>query len=155
MTATIPTRSAPSTGSSPPVGNAGDEPFALQVHHVLHPSVDICILTVHGDLDLATVPLLDAAVRKHLTTLPAATQVIVDVGQLRFLSCAGLSWLLNVPDLAQLRGVQLHLSGLANRAIARPLELTELGGLLRAHPASGGLFHVYPSLAHALNAVAR
>jgi len=41
-------------------------------------------------------------------------------------------------DLAELRGVQLHLSGVA--------ELTELGGLLRAHPALGGLVHLYPMI---------
>lgn len=135
-------------------GHTEQSRFAVREHHVLDSAADICVLTVHGEIDLATVPLLDAAVRAQLAATPTTTHLIVDVTQVRFLSCAGLRWILDAPDLAQLTGSQLHLSGLVNRVVARPLQLTDLGGLLEVHPALGGLFHLHPTLTHALNALA-
>lgn len=128
--------------------------FAVRERRVLGAAADLCVLTVHGEIDVATVPLLDAAVRAQLATSRLTTHLIVDVTQVRFLSCAGLRWLLDAPDLAQLAGAQLHLCGLASRAVARPLLLTEMDGFLEVHRAPGGLFHVHPTLAHALNALA-
>ncbi len=136
-------------------GGTEHDRFAVQEHHVLSPATDICVLTVQGDLDLLTVPLLDTAVRTVLAATPATTHLVVDVAQVRFVSCAGLRWLLDAPDLGRLAGSQqLHLSGLSNRVVARPLELIALSDLLHARSAGGVPAHVHPDLARALNALA-
>ncbi len=122
-----------------------DRPVALRVHHVIHTAVDICILAVDGELDMATAPLLDAAVCEQLALVAASTQVILDVGHVRFVSCSGLRWLLGAPDLARLTDRRLHLAGGANRAVARLLHLTGLGEVLPTH--------IHPTVADALKAL--
>lgn len=46
---------------------------AVREQHVLSSAIDICILTVQGEIDLMTLPLLDTAVRKLLAAIPATT----------------------------------------------------------------------------------
>lgn len=107
--------------------------------NVHYPTVGICVLAVDGEIDLATTPQLAKAVREHLAAAP--THLIVDLQQVQFLGCSALSCLLDARDLAHLAGSQLHLSGLCNRAVARPLELTALREQ----------FDTHPTLAHALS----
>lgn len=76
----------------------------------------------------------------------------MDVAQIRFVSCAGLRWLLDTPALSQVKRSQVHLAGMSNRAVARPLELITLG-LLHAPCASRGL-RVHPNLVQALRTLA-
>ncbi len=141
------------------------ELLGVSVHHL---SADICVLAVDGEVDLGTAGQLAAAVRiqlaapgprtaatdttwKHAIWTSATSvdatgaHLIVDLQQVRFLGCAGLSCLLDALDLAALHATALHLTGLVNPAIARPLDLTGL----RAR------FSTHPTLANALTTLAR
>ncbi|MCA1694594.1 MAG: STAS domain-containing protein [Actinobacteria bacterium] len=106
-----------------------------------HPAVGVCVVTVDGELDMATTPLLEACLRDQLATGP--THLILDLQPVRFMASNGLNCLLHAHELAQTTGVRLHLAGLITRAVARPLEITQL--LER--------FNTYPTLSHALTAL--
>ncbi|MGI8815686.1 MAG: STAS domain-containing protein [Pseudonocardia sp.] len=108
-----------------------------------YPTQVFCVLALDGEVDLLTAPLFDDAVREQLAASPG--HLIVDLTQVRFMGASGLRCLLEARDLAQLRGSQLHLAGLANRAVARPLQICALLGL----------FDTHSSLAEALNTLAR
>jgi hypothetical protein len=78
-----------------------DRELGLTLHH---PSAGICVVTVNGEPDMFTAPLLGTCVCRLLPTTPAA-------------------------DLPHVRpktrpatpGFRLHLTSLANRAVARPV----------------------------------
>jgi anti-sigma B factor antagonist len=107
-----------------------------------HPSAGVCVVAVNGELDMLTAPLLGTCVRQQRATTPA--HLILDLQPLRFLGVSGLTYLLYVRELAQQPPqFRLHLTGLTNRAVARPLELT---GVLK-------LFNTYPTLADGLAAL--
>ena len=109
---------------------------------VAHPGQGVCVVTVNGELDLLTAPLLDACVREQLAACPL--HLVLNLQPVRFLSARGLTCLQQARDLTQQTpGSQLHLTGLVTRVVARPLEIT---GLLE-------LFDTYPTLAHALVAL--
>ncbi len=109
---------------------------------VAHPGPGVCVVTVNGELDLLTAPLLDACVREQLAARPL--HLVLNLEPVRFLSARGLTCLQQARDLTQQApGSQLHLTGLVTRVVARPLEIT---GLLE-------LFGTYPTLAHALVAL--
>lgn len=102
----------------------------------------VSVVAVTGELDMVTAPALQTCIRQQLTATP--THLIVDLQSVRFLGVSGLNCLLAVQELAQQTpGSQLHLAGLANCAVARPLTLT---GVLK-------LFNNYPTLADALAAL--
>lgn len=119
---------------------AGDGSFALTV---LHPSVDMCVVTVEGELDMLTAPLLDSCIRQHLAAVPA--HLVLDLESVRFLDSKGLNCLLEARKLTQQTfETQLHVTGLVTLVVARPLEIT---GLLT-------WFDTYPTLSDALAALA-
>ncbi|MDQ2708472.1 MAG: STAS domain-containing protein [Actinomycetota bacterium] len=97
-----------------------------------HPSADICVVAVDGEIDLLSAPLLDVALGEQLAGAPP--HLIVDLQRVRFISARAMSSLLDARDLARRGGSTLHLSGLANRTVARPLQLCNLLGLFDAHP---------------------
>ena len=109
---------------------------------VEHPTVEVCVIMADGELDMITAPLLEACLRKQLATGP--THLILDLQPVRFMSSSGLNCLVQARDLAQTTGVQLHLAGLLTRAVARPLEVSQLLEL----------FDAYPTRSHALAALA-
>lgn len=109
---------------------------------VEHPIGKVCMVMVDGELDMVTAPLLEACLRKQLATDP--THLILDLQPVRFMSSSGLNCLVQAHELAQTKGVQLHLAGLVTRAVARPLEVSQLLEL----------FNTYPTLSHALAALA-
>jgi anti-sigma B factor antagonist len=108
---------------------------------VQHPALGVCVVTVDGELDMVTAPLLEALLREQLTADP--THLIVDLQRVRFMASNGLNCLINIHELAQTAGAQLHLAGLVTRAVARPLQVTQLLEL----------FNTYPTLSHALTAL--
>jgi anti-anti-sigma factor len=113
--------------------------LGLTLHH---PSSGVSVVAVNGELDMLTAPLLGTCVRQQLATTPA--HLILDLQPVRFLGVSGLTYLLYVRELAQQPPrFRLHLTGLTNRAVARPLELT---GVLK-------LFNAYPTLADGLAAL--
>lgn len=105
---------------------------------VQHPAVGVCVVTVAGELDMATAPLLEAFLREQFATSP--THLILDLQPVRFMGSNGLSCILQANELARTTGAQLHLAGLITRAVARPLKVTQLLEL----------FNTYPTLTHAL-----
>lgn len=139
---TDPSGTAAATDDGPaddPALCASDPLLGLTVEH---PTVEVCVVAVDGELDMVTAPLLEACLRKQLATGP--THLILDLQPVRFMSSSGLNCLVQAHELARTTGVQLHLAGLVTQAVARPLEVSQLLEL----------FNTYPSLSHALAALA-
>ncbi|MEU4455880.1 STAS domain-containing protein [Nocardia fluminea] len=86
---------------------------------------DFEILTVRGEVDMASAPQLQAALEK---AQQGGKTLVVDMTEVGFLGSAGLSALLVVSKAApyQLRVV-------ASREVARPIELTGLDKLLAVY----------------------
>jgi anti-sigma B factor antagonist len=109
---------------------------------VQRPAPGVCVVTVDGELDAITAPLLATYLREQLATTP--THLILDLQPVSFLGSTGLTCLLEARELAQqTAGSQLHLAGLATRAVARPLQITKLLEF----------FDTHPTLTHALTAL--
>jgi len=130
-----------STGHDTP-----DHLIPLGIDHLVgltvqHAAVGVCVVTVDGELDMVTAPLLEACLREQLATGP--THLVLDLQPVRFMASNGLNCLLRIHELAQTTGVQLHLAGLVTRAVARPLQVTQLLEV----------FNTYPTLSHALTAL--
>jgi anti-sigma B factor antagonist len=118
--------------------NATSELLGLTVKH---PTVGIRVVTVDGELDMATAPLLASCLQEQLNTQP--NHLIVDLQPLSFLDSSGLNCLLEARESAQITATQLHLAGLDTRAVARPLQISHLLDL----------FNPYPTLADAFAAI--
>lgn len=99
----------------------------------------IAVLKVGGDIDLATVPALEAAIEEAL--IPRPTGLVIDLSDVGFLASAGLQALVathnNVSQSA-------HFAVVANSAsTSRPIQLTGLDQI----------FALYSTLEEALAAV--
>jgi anti-sigma B factor antagonist len=99
----------------------------------------IAVLKVGGDVDLATVPALEAAIDEAL--IPKPTGLVIDLSEVAFLASAGLQALVSThTNVSQ----SAHFAVVANSAsTSRPIELTGLDQI----------FELYPTLAEALTAV--
>jgi anti-anti-sigma factor len=99
----------------------------------------IAVLRVDGDIDLATVPVLEAAITEAL--IPRPTGLVIDLTAVGFLASAGLQALVathnTVSDTAQFAVVA------NSAATSRPIQLTGLDQI----------FKLYPTLDEALTAV--
>src|SRR3954452_4370410 len=99
----------------------------------------IAVLKVDGDIDLATVPTLEAAIDEGL--IPKPTGLVIDLSEVGFLASAGLQTLVathhNVSQTAQFAVVA------NSAATSRPIQLTGLDQI----------FALYPTLDDALTAV--
>lgn len=90
------------------------------------PAAGLTVLDVAGELDMATSPLLAAHLEQHLRA-PGATDLIVDLRHLDFLSAHGVRAVLAADREARAHGVRLQLV-IAQR---RPARLFALLGLDR------------------------
>jgi len=108
---------------------------------VQRPAVGMCVVTVDGELDMVTAPLLEACLREQLAAGP--THLILDLQPVGFMASNGLNCLIRIHELAQTTGAQLHLAGLVTRAVARPLQVTQLLEV----------FNTYPTLSQCLTAL--
>lgn len=124
--------------SEDPALNAASELLGLTVEH---PANGVCVVTVDGELDMCTAPLLDACLQDQLCTNPR--HLVVDLQPVYFLSSSGLNCLLRTRNSAQTTTTQLHLAGLTTRAVARPLQVSQLLDQ----------FNTYPTVTHALTAI--
>ncbi|MEV1084025.1 STAS domain-containing protein [Streptomyces sp. NPDC050211] len=90
-----------------------------------------CLVVVSGELDLVTATdarqALKAAVDQHRS-------VVVDLGQVTFCDCTGLSALLAAARAARGRGVELRLRAVPH-FLARILRLTGTHGAFSIEPA--------------------
>ena len=118
--------------------NTASELLGLTVEHPAH---NVCAVTVDGELDMLTTPLLEAYLRNQLRTTPR--HLVVDLQQVQFLSSSGLNCLLSIRESAQTTSTQLHLAGLASRPVARVLQVSQLIDR----------FNTYPTLTDAVTAI--
>jgi anti-sigma B factor antagonist len=99
----------------------------------------VAVLKVDGDIDLATVPALEAAIEEAL--IPRPTGLIIDLTAVGFLASAGLQALVathnNVSETARFAVVA------NSAATSRPIQLTGLDQV----------FDLFPTLDDALAAV--
>jgi anti-anti-sigma factor len=99
----------------------------------------IAVLKVGGDIDLATVPMLEAAIDEALG--PKPTGLVIDLSEVGFLASAGLQALVATHSTVS---PSAHFAVVANNAAtSRPIQLTGLDQI----------FELYPTLDEALTAV--
>ncbi|CCG05685.1 STAS domain-containing protein [Blastococcus saxobsidens] len=84
-----------------------------------------------GEVDFLTAAVLRSALLSCLQ--PPCTHVIVDLDEVTFLNCAGLTVLAEARHLAEADGIRLTLRG-GQLAVRRPLQLTGLWARLTASP---------------------
>ena len=100
-----------------------DEPSGLTFTTTERPG-GIRVVTLVGDIDAATVEILDEA-------LAAGERLVVDLTRVAFLSCAGVRSLLEANTRAELAVVP------GGHAVTRSLEATGADVLLEIHPRVG------------------
>jgi anti-anti-sigma factor len=99
----------------------------------------VAVLTVRGEIDLATVPTLEEAIDQALEPRPSA--LVIDLSDVDFLASAGLQTLVNTHERVATSG---HFAVVAEgSATSRPIQLTGLDEI----------FPLYPTLAEALSDV--
>jgi anti-sigma B factor antagonist len=114
---------------------SGNEPITTSVTY----RDGIAVLTVGGEVDLATVEAVDAAVAVALTQEPSA--LVIDLSGVQFLASAGLQALVAARETA---GESADFAVVANGpATSRPIQLTGLDQI----------FSLYPTLDDALAAL--
>ncbi|MCW0213917.1 MAG: STAS domain-containing protein [Pseudonocardia sp.] len=93
---------------------------------------ELRVLTVSGEIDEAEAQeFQDAALR----LLQAPRSVVLDLGAVTFLASRGIAALVRVQHAANAAGVDLTIvTGPANRAVLRPLEITGVDSLFRLVP---------------------
>lgn len=91
-----------------------------------HTEDGIAIVTVHGEVDMASAPQLQSALEKIQR---GGTPMIVDMSEVGFLGSAGLSVLLVISEAAEQNGLRV----VASEAVRRPIELTGLDKLLAVY----------------------
>jgi anti-sigma B factor antagonist len=89
------------------------------------------VLTVAGDLDVATAPALQAELVR--ASEERANQVVVDLLGVPFIDSVGLGILVEAAKRLKARGGRLRFV-CEDRRVARVIEITGLGGLVRLHP---------------------
>lgn len=97
----------------------------------VRPTPVLAIVDVDGELDLTTVPQLDACL-DHQLRRPGTTGLIIDLTRLRFLAVSGVRSLLRVDRDARARDVAVEV--VVPRRIDRVLAVLELDRHLRVHP---------------------
>jgi len=100
-----------------------DEPSGLTVTTTERPG-GIHVLTLVGDIDAATVDILDE-------TLAAGERLVVDLSRVAFLSCAGVRSLLRADARTELAVVG------GGHAVTRSLEATGADLVLKIHAGMG------------------
>jgi len=98
---------------------------------VSHPGDGVCVIAVSGEVDMMTVPGLDAVVAEQCAALPST--VVLDLMAVRFLGSSGLGSLIAARDAAHAIGAQLRLV-CQGPAVLRPMDLTGLTELFEVYP---------------------
>lgn len=120
--------------SAHPVEDLAAQELLLDLS-VSYPVPEVCVVRVGGELDMFTAPLFS----KHLSEALSATppHLVIDLAAVQFLSSGGLDALVMAREVALSTGVVLHLAGMEQRLVARPLEVTGLRLLFATHPTLG------------------
>lgn len=112
-------------------GSAGDRRRSGLRLVIDQPMPGVRVVQVAGELDLLTVPQLDSCLLSQIDG--GGGHVVVDLSEVTFLGAAGLGSLVKAREVAARQGVELHLAGVDHRAVARPLEITELRTTFAIH----------------------
>ena len=89
----------------------------------------VSILSVGGEIDLATADMFREGMAPYLSD-PTTTLLVCDLSQVKFLSCSGLSILLDAQSTLAARGARLSVVA-NNAAVLRPVMVTGLSDVLR------------------------
>ena len=98
------------------------------------PMPGVRVVRVAGELDLLTAPQLDSCLLSQIDA--RGGHVVVDLSKVTFLAAVGLGSLVKAREVATCHHVELHLTGVDHRAVARPLEITELRPTFTIHPSA-------------------
>ena len=110
---------------------AGVDPPGLDIVH--HEVDGILVLTVTGEIDMASAVALSAALTAAVDRTTGEPHVL-DLTSVTFLGSAGLSALVNATMQAEQRGEPLRIVVGSSRSVIRPIQLTGLDGVLRLYP---------------------
>jgi anti-anti-sigma factor len=119
---------------SPPIRNgaiAGDGSTDTVSVSVGRPEPGLCILSITGELDVVAIPGLEKPLQSLFDAWPEI--LIVDLERLEFLGTTGLTILLQLRERAGRAGTRMHVAGLANRVVARPLQITQTETMFSCH----------------------
>lgn len=92
---------------------------------------DATVVTVSGDVDMQTAPVLAKALLDVVSRQPAL--VVVDLSGVEFLASRGLAVLVEAQEAAEGAGGRLCLAG-GGHAVQRPLEATALDEIFDHYP---------------------
>jgi anti-sigma B factor antagonist len=116
------------------------------------PMPGVRVVRVAGELDMLTAPQLASCLLSQIDA--RVGHVVVDISKVTFLGAAGLGSLVKAREVATCHHVELHLTGVDHRAVARPLEITELRPTFTIHSSAesviarvGGPVHLTDSAA--------
>jgi anti-sigma B factor antagonist len=107
----------------------GAWPFDVRVRPVRD---GVAIVSVVGEIDLATVPILHKALAP-VASDPAVRLLVCDLSSVAFFGCSGVSVLLDTRAVLVARGARLRLVA-DTHAVLRPLGVTGLLGVLPVSP---------------------
>jgi anti-sigma B factor antagonist len=88
------------------------------------PTPNCVVLTVLGEIDLVTVPVLQSAIAEHVA---AAPNLVIDLSEVAFFGSLGLAAIIRARSLADDRGTRLVLVG--GDRVRRTMELTQTDDL--------------------------
>jgi anti-sigma B factor antagonist len=112
-----------------------DQPSGELLISVSRPDSSTVVLHVNGDLDLLTAPSLDGELTKLLADSPG--KLILDLSNVPFFGSSALAVLIRAAEVAEGRGIRLRLVAV-NRAVLRPLEVTQTVELFSIHASVEG-----------------
>lgn len=107
----------------------GAWPFDVRVRPVQD---GVVIVSVSGEVDLATVPTLHKALAP-VAGDPSVRLLVCDMSKVAFFGCSGVSVLLDTRAVLATRGARLRLVA-DSHAVLRPLAVTGLLGVLPVSP---------------------
>ncbi len=123
-------------GDSPPVGSGGPN-LDLRCRQL---GDDVIVVSVAGELDLATAPQLRAYLVDNTASRP--TYLVLDLSAVTFLASSGIRLLLEAHGGSDEIHGQLHLTGVTtNSRVRRVLQLTGLLGVFDIHDDEDELLH--------------
>ncbi|SDM33886.1 STAS domain-containing protein [Allokutzneria albata] len=112
----------------PPHGEPGSQGLDIRRHE----ADGILVVTVAGEIDADTAPLLKSAVTRAIEDTPRGDRVL-DLTAVTFLDSAGLAALVDATERAEERREALRIVVDANRPVIRPIEVTGLDDVLRLY----------------------
>lgn len=92
------------------------------------PAPNCVVLSVLGEIDLVTVPGLEAAIAEHVAAAPC---LVIDLSEVSFFGSLGLSALIRATTLADDRGTRLLL--VTGERVRRTMEVTQTSELFTVH----------------------